>query len=223
MIRRPPRSTRVRSSAASDVYKRQPLEYMVDEKTKKKVLVNSPIADKVKQRGYAPDRPENAYPRVSQRKLNKIFNYLIERMRALGVQVEITDKEFVNAATKAKAMFGFANGKPVIVLAMNSLENPTTQNLYDLLHEIGHAATSDMPQAARLRVLAAISKLNDAVLRIPGRKFKYSIDEAESLEEVEQEERLVEALAAALMSENFDPTTANTLSRKIVKLSLIHI
>jgi hypothetical protein len=194
-----------------------PLVYMVDEKTKKKIPVLASSEDKVRLRGYAPDRPDNAYPRVSQRKLNKIFNYLIERMRALGVQVEITDKEFVNASTKAKAMFGFANGKPVIVLAMNSLENPTTQNLFDLLHEIGHAATADLPQEARLRVLAAISKLNDAVLRIPGRKFKYSIDEAESLEEVEQEERLVEAIASALMSENFDPTTANTLSRKIVK------
>ena len=199
--------------------KLEPLVYFKDEKTGNRVQVNQPSAGPEITKGRnAPDRPENAYPRVSQRKLNKIFNYLIERMRALGVQVEITDKEFVNAATKAKAMFGFANGKPVIVLAMNSLENPTTQNLFDLLHEIGHAATADLPQEARLRVLAAITKLNDAVLRIPGRKYKYSIDAAEeSLEEVEQEERLVEALASALMSENFDPTTANTLSRKIVK------
>ena len=30
MIRRPPRSTRVRSSAASDVYKRQPFKYNYD-------------------------------------------------------------------------------------------------------------------------------------------------------------------------------------------------
>ncbi len=195
------------------------LEYWVDEKTGKKVLVNQPSSgpDIARERS-APDRPDSAYPRVSGNKLNKIFSYLIERLRTLGVQVEVTDKEFVNAATKAKAMFGFANGKPVIVLAMNSLENPTTQNLFDLLHEICHAATADMPQKARLRALAAISKLNDAVLRIPGRKFKYSIDEAiENLDEVEQEERLVEAIAQALISENFDPTTANTLSKKIVK------
>jgi hypothetical protein len=195
------------------------LEYWVDEKTGKKVLVNQPSSgpDIARERS-APDRPDSAYPRVSGNKLNKIFSYLIERLRTLGVQVEVTDKEFVNAATKAKAMFGFANGKPVIVLAMNSLENPTTQNLFDLLHEICHAATADMPQKSRLRALAAISKLNDAVLRIPGRKFKYSIDEAiENLDEVEQEERLVEAIAQALISENFDPTTANTLSKKIVK------
>jgi len=195
------------------------LEYFVDEKTGKKMLVNQPSSGPDIARGRnAPDRPDSAYPRVPQRKLNKIFTYLIERLRTLGVQVEITEREFANAATKAKAMFGFANGKPVIVLAMNSLENPTTQNLFDLLHEIGHAVTADMPQKARLRVLAAIAKLNDSVLKIPGRKYRIPLDEAGEIDsEIEQEERLVEAIAQALVSENFDPTTANTLASKIVR------
>ena len=199
--------------------KLDPLEYFVDEKTKKKMLVNQPSSgpDITRDRN-APDRPHSAYPRVSQHKLNKIFAYLIERLRTLGVQVEVTEREFANAATKAKAMFGFANGKPIIVLAMNSLENATTQNLYDLLHEIGHAATADMPKEARLRVLAAIAKLNDSVLKIPGRKYRIPLDEAGELDaEIEQEERLVEAIAQALISENFDPTTANTLASKIVR------
>ena len=164
----------------------------------------------------APDRPANAYPRVPQAKLNRIFTFLIERMKSLGVQVEITEKEFANAESKSRAMFGVANGKPFIVLAMNAMESPTVENLYDLLHEIGHAATNDLLEGDRARVLKAISQLKDVTLRIPGRKYKYETD-AEVAEETVQEERLVEALAEALINNEFDPTTANNIATKIVK------
>ena len=170
----------------------------------------------VDEQRFAPERPATIYPRVPQDKLNRIFNFLIERMKALGVQVEITDKEFANAATQARAMFGVADGKPVIVLAMNSLENPSIESLFDLLHEIGHAATDNLSPDQRAKVLDAISTLKDSTLNIEGRKYKFDTD-AQVADEAVQEERLVEALATALINNEFDPTTANTIASKIVQ------
>lgn len=192
------------------------LEFYTDDQGNKQRVNQPSSGPKIASERSAPDRPDNAYPKVSQEKINKVFAFIIERLRNMGIQVELIESEFANAASEAKAVFGLANGKPVIVIAMNSLENPTTQNLYDLIHEVGHAVTADMPQKDRQRVLAAIAKLNDAVLKIGGRKYKFSLEDAESLDDVQQEERLVEAIAEALMSENFDPTTSGSIARKIV-------
>ena len=160
--------------------------------------------------------------RPSEFNTASIAQAAIRGLRAAGIKVGVIidplAKHFASGEY-ATLLNGKGNAVQVIQWHVADAHNPTVDNLAALFHEAGHAVYAKMPPEIQAALQRAIRSFTNEQLHIGN--FQEAIAKSvrpEAVPFVQQEGRLVEALARKLVQERFNPAEAMSVSQRVWKV-----
>lgn len=165
--------------------------------------------DRVRHRSPTQGPPERGY--FDSQRVGEAFNRVIDSLRVRGADVRLVQEGILEDAGQ---FFNVDGGGAVhgnmVVLVMEDITRPNTENLTAALHETVHFLYARESQGMQQKIHAAVQKMSDDILGITE-----SADERirqgnpENLTEQElAEERLAEALAL----ERFDAPSSRSIA-----------
>jgi hypothetical protein len=164
-------------------------------------------------------RIEVSQARAADTKVAAVFRRIVDAARALGIESRIV-KQKVGELVNEFGVYEEFEGKQgqlvrLITLSMADANNPTTENLVTLIHEVGHALMDGLSAKVQAQLHTAIRNASNEVLGISEYFKSANLAKTEALK---QEERIVEAVANRLVASGFDPVAASGFMQSVWRL-----